>query len=119
MSNIDKTNIKRSKKKDKKIIAIKEIIQNHYTTSPKKVQIFLVEEYKLAIPLSSLKRYLAKIKKEKNKKTKNLQAKKSGVNISQLLENVLKYGTQNLIAPQAKYSGSNPGIRTKMSELKN
>jgi len=68
MSNIDKTNIKRSKKKDKKIIAIKEIIQNHHTTSPKKVQIFLVEEYKLAIPLSSLKRYLAKIKKEKNKK---------------------------------------------------
>ena len=69
MSNIDKTNIKQSKKKDKKIIAIKEIIQNHHTTSPKKVQIFLVEEYHMAISQRTSKRYMAKIKKEKKNKT--------------------------------------------------
>ena len=63
-------NKKKAKQKAKYFHAIKEIITKHHTKSVKKIQIYLVEEYHIALAESTLKRYLGLIKKEKIKKIK-------------------------------------------------
>jgi len=67
MSNIEEINIKRSKKKDKKILAVKEVIVSHHTKNLKKVQGYLLEDYDMPIPERTLKRYLGVIERKKKK----------------------------------------------------
>jgi len=68
MSNFNNINKKKAKQKAKYNSAIKTITTKHHTTSAKKIQIYLLEEYHIALAESTLKRYLGLIKKEKNKK---------------------------------------------------
>jgi hypothetical protein len=59
-----KVNEKKVKQKARNLHAIKTIITKHHTRNVKKIQGFLVEEYKIAVSEKTIKRYLTRIKRE-------------------------------------------------------
>ena len=62
--NLDKVNKKKQDRKDKNLATVKSIITKHHTRNVKKIQGFLVEEYKIAVSEKTIKRYLTRIKRE-------------------------------------------------------
>lgn len=85
---MNKINAKRKEKYEKNLTKVKSIITNHHTKSIKKLQGFLVEEHRIAISESTLKRYLRAIKKENQrqiaKKVKIAQVKQEKKHESQV-----------------------------------
>ena len=61
---MNRINAKRKERYEKNLAKVRQIITKHHTRSVKKLQGFLVEEYKIAISERTIKRYLAVIKKE-------------------------------------------------------
>jgi len=91
---MNKINAKRKEKYEKNLAKVKSLITKHHTKSIKKLQIYLVEEYGLAISESTLKRYLRAIKKEKNKqiakKQKTPKVKQVTEHVGEVRENYVR-----------------------------
>lgn len=60
-------NTLQSEKQQKNISSVRKLITKHHTKSIKKLQGFLVEEYRVAVSERTIKRYLAKIEKQNKK----------------------------------------------------
>ncbi len=112
---MNKINTKRKERYEKNLAKVRQIITKHHTRSVKKIQIFLVEEYRTAIAIKTLERYLSVIKREKQKETVK-RAKSAKVKSAKVEQVTYPYYILDPSGKKHKITGDNMTVTISWGE---